>query len=91
MLFEASGNSQLETVYSVAVLPDGRYVSAGRDRHVRVWSADGQEERKLGGFRNYVYTVTTHPDGRIIAASYDKTVRVWGPQGTSRPKGPKGI
>lgn len=82
MVFEATGSSGLEVVYSVAALPDGRYASCGRDKYVRVWSADGEEEQKLGGFRNYVYAVTAHGDGRIIAGSYDKTVRVWGPQGT---------
>jgi len=58
---------QRKDVRAVAYLPDGRLVSGGSDRTVRVWNpATGETERTIKA-RTQVYAVAVAPDGRTFA------------------------
>lgn len=64
-------------VQCLAVLPDGRLISGGRDKTLRVWNADGDCEARMVGHRKEVRCVVALDDGRIISGSEDSTVRIW--------------
>jgi WD40 repeat protein len=56
-----------------------RFVTAGTDKTVRLWSASG-DGRILGMHDDVVETVTWSPDNTLIAsAGWDGTVRIWEP------------
>jgi WD40 repeat protein/serine/threonine protein kinase len=64
----------------VRLLPDGRFVTAGDDRVIRLWDAGGRQiVRQLEGHTETVRTVTTVPtDGRLlVSAARDGTLRLW--------------
>jgi hypothetical protein len=54
-------------VRAVAYLPDGRLVSGGSDRTVRVWDLATQELVRTIKARTPVYAMAVAPDGRTIA------------------------
>ncbi len=64
-------------IESIAFLPDGRLVSAGYDRTVRIW--DGVKEvQRLKGHTDHIHGVAASPDGTLIATgSEDRTVKLW--------------
>ncbi|HVT19343.1 MAG TPA: NB-ARC domain-containing protein [Thermoanaerobaculia bacterium] len=65
-------------VKAVAVLPDGRVVSASADRTLAVWNlASGQTIKTLTGHSAGVIAVAALPGGRVVSASEDYTLRVW--------------
>jgi WD40 repeat protein len=64
-------------VRALAVLADGRVVSCGDDRMVRVWDLAGGAARVLEGHRLAVSALAVLPDGRVVSGSDDRTVRVW--------------
>jgi len=77
-LREISGHGW--TVWSVAILGDGRRVAAAHgDRTIKIWDLEGGAcLSTLSGHDGYVWSVTAHPDGhRLISAGDDRTVRVW--------------
>jgi hypothetical protein len=58
-------------------LRDGRMASCGRDRVVRVWRADGSEERALEPLADLATAVAaTHDGARIVAGCWNGEVRV---------------
>ena len=71
---------QRETVYAVAVTPDGkRVVSGSEDRTLKVWDLEsGQVLQTLSGHGDWVRAVAVTPDGqRAVSGSRDDTLKVW--------------
>ena len=65
-------------VADIAVAPDGRVATAGRDRTVRIWTADGRPLATLAGHPDTVEAVAFGPDGNTLAAATrDNTVVLW--------------
>jgi WD40 repeat protein len=67
------------SVDAVAVLPDGRVVSGGRDGHVLVWDLSRPETGpiELGRHNGSVAAVAVLPDGRVVSGGDDKRVLLW--------------
>jgi cytochrome c len=65
-------------VNAVAILPDGRMVTAGEDGQIAIWQAGIPEPiRILTGHTAPIVSLAVSPDGkRIASASWDRTVRV---------------
>jgi WD40 repeat protein/DNA-binding SARP family transcriptional activator len=69
-------------VNSVAYARDGRIVSAGADRTVRVWDPRGGPAVVLRGHDDEVTTAIFSRDGRqVLSASNDGTLRLWDARG----------
>lgn len=65
-------------VSDIAVAPDGRVATAGRDRTVRVWTADGRPLATLAGHADTVEAVAFSPDGAMLAAATrDNDLVLW--------------
>ena len=65
-------------VADIAVAPDGRVATAGRDRTVRIWDPDGRPLATLTGHSDTVETVAFGPNGTTLAAATrDNTVTLW--------------
>jgi WD40 repeat protein/DNA-binding SARP family transcriptional activator len=69
-------------VNALAYSRDGRIVTAGADRTVRVWSPRGAAEVVLRGHRDEVTAVSFTRDGaRVLSSSSDGTLRLWDARG----------
>ena len=68
-------------VLAVAVLPDGRVVTGGRDGRVLLWDPahPGTALAELGRHRGDVEAVAMLPDGRVVSGGRDRRVLVWDP------------
>jgi WD40 repeat protein len=69
-------------VFSIAYSPDGNFIaSAGNDKTVRIWNADGKElGPPLEGHEDAVVGVAFSPDGQLLAsASHDGSLKLWKP------------
>lgn len=69
-----------DTVWSVALSPDGNTVIGGSyDRTIKLWNKEtGELIRTLSGHSDAVRSVTISPDGKILASgSSDTTIRLW--------------
>jgi cytochrome c len=73
-------------VNAVAILPDGRDVTAGEDGDIALWTPRKQEpDAVLKGHKGPIVALSVSPDGRWLAsASWDDTIRVW-PLGGGAP------
>jgi WD40 repeat protein len=65
-------------VLSVAFTHDGRLVTAGRDKMVKIWTADGTQVRQFDAFNDIALHATFDADGkRVIAGDWTGELRVW--------------
>jgi cytochrome c len=74
------------SVNAVAILPDGREVTAGEDGRIALWTPGKQEpDAVLEGHKGPIVALSVSPDGRRLAsASWDGTIRLW-PLGGGAP------
>jgi WD40 repeat protein len=66
-------------VYSAIYSPDGKWIaSAGADRTVRLWHADGRPVRTFFGHQDDVVSIAFSPNSDLIAsAGYDHQIKLW--------------
>jgi WD40 repeat protein len=65
-------------VNELAYGPDGRIVTAGADRTVRVWDPGGGPAVVMRGHDDEVTTVVFTADGtKVLSSSHDGTLRLW--------------
>jgi cytochrome c len=66
-------------VNAVAILPDGRDVTAGADARIGIWTPGKQEpDTILAGHEGPIVALALSPDGATLAsASWDRTIRLW--------------
>lgn len=73
-------------VNAVAILADGRDVTAGEDGRIALWTPGRQQpDAVLEGHKGPIVSLAVAPDGsRLASASWDGTIRVW-PLGGGAP------
>lgn len=83
-LWEMNSGSQIKSwsahggVEAMDYTRDGRLVSTGRDRIVRLWNGDGAQEREFGGMTDLGLEVAFDAEnGRILGGDWSGTVRLW--------------
>jgi hypothetical protein len=83
-LFEMENGNQLRGwgahggALSVRYGPDGRIVTAGRDRTARLWDGNGAAQRAYDAFPDVALrAVFSHDGGRVIAADWTGQIGVW--------------
>ena len=64
-------------VWALALLPDGRALSASDDGTLRLWDLATGESRVLEGHTGTVSALAVLPDGRALSGSSDGTLRLW--------------
>jgi len=76
-----------DAVNAVALLKDGRAVTAGADGRIAIWrDGQAQPEKVLEGHTAPIVALTVSPDGAWLAsAAWDNTVRLW-PLGGGNPR-----
>ena len=67
-----------DAVWAVAWSKDGSLATAGADRKLKLWNAEGKEEATLEGHKDWITDVIFSPDGTALAtSSHDRTARIW--------------
>ncbi len=57
---------------------DGRFITSGRDKKVKIWKADFNQEKELPTFSDLVVEVTFSHDGkRFFTADWNGAITVW--------------
>jgi cytochrome c len=71
--------SHHSAVNAVAILADGRAITAGEDAHIAIWTPGKQQpDRVLEGHEGPIVALAVSPDGTTLAsASWDRTIRLW--------------
>jgi WD40 repeat protein len=65
-------------IYSIALLPNGNFISSSNDNTLKVWDINTyQEIKSLIGHKDCVYTIIVLKDGKIASFSYDGEIRIW--------------
>jgi mono/diheme cytochrome c family protein len=65
-------------VASVRFAKDGRLITTGRDRLVRLWDPSGNKQRDFESFRDLALeAVLSHDDSKVIGADWSGEIRVW--------------
>ncbi len=78
-----------DEVAAVAALPDGRVVTGGNDRRVRLWDPDQPGTPvELGTHDDGVSAVAVLPDGRVVTGGGDRRVLLWDPDRPGTPLEP---
>jgi len=79
----ATGTSQTaisahhEGIFALAVAADGRIASGSSDKHVKIWSPDGDLLAHLDPHDGPVYSAAWSPDGRwLVTGSRDRTAAI---------------
>jgi WD40 repeat protein len=74
--------SQGSPVTSLAVLPDGRLTSAGRD--VRLWPKDGMGDPVVLAHGGPVWSLAVLADGRRASGGSDRNIKLWLPPSSGK-------
>ncbi len=65
-------------VASVRFAKDGRLLSTGRDRFVRIWDQNGGKQREFEPFGDLALeAVFSHDESRVFAADWTGEIRAW--------------
>lgn len=70
-------NEHLGYIWKLMQLGDGRLVSSGRDKVIRIWNAEGKVEQELKGHANSILSMAQLPNGNLVTGSRDSTIRIW--------------
>jgi WD40 repeat protein len=66
-------------IYSIALLPNGNFISSSNDTTLKIWDINSYQEIKtLLGHKDCVYAIVVLKDGNIASFSFDGELRVWG-------------
>lgn len=83
-LWEMNNGSQIKSwgshggVAALEYTRDGRLVSTGRDKIVRLWNGDGGQEREFGGMTDLGLEVAFDAEsGRVLGGDWTGVVRIW--------------
>ena len=64
-------------VTAVLGLPNGDFVTGSRDKHIRLYEADGSLKMTLVGHEGGITSLSLSPLGYLLSGSWDGTGRVW--------------
>ena len=68
-----------ETVWCLAMLPNGQLASGSCDNSVKIWDVvTGAEVRTLEGHEDAVLSLVVLPNRQLASGSSDHSIRVWG-------------
>lgn len=83
-LWEMTNGTQIKSwsahgsVQALDYIRDGRLVSTGRDRIVRLWNGEGAQEREFGGMTDIGMEVAFDAEsGRLLGGDWTGVVRIW--------------
>lgn len=67
-----------DAVWAVVWAKDGSLATAGADRKIKLWNAEGKEQATLEGHKDWISDLAFSPDGALLAScSHDRTARLW--------------
>src|SRR5437588_7638641 len=73
-----------DAVWAVAWSKDGSLATAGADRKIKLWNAEGKEQATLSGHKDGVSDIAFSSDGDSLASfSHDQTAKIRARKGRS--------